>query len=189
MGWQAVGLAATIFIRSYNNFGVPEADLAAAREQAQAVLQQAGVNIVWADCWVGDRQPATAPTRCQQPVGGDIVLRLQQTGKTDRSRFVSMGFSLVGTSAAPFLATVYVDRVNSVARGIGIDARRLLGLAMSHEIGHVLLNSNRHAANGLMRAEWSLNELRRNDAGSWRFLDAEAVRIRSAALARQESHM
>ena len=104
MGWQAVGLAATIFIRSYNNFGVPAADLAAARQDAQAVLQQAGVNIVWADCWVGDRQPASAPARCQEPVGGDIVLRLQKTGEAGRSRFVSMGFSLVGTAgAAPFL--------------------------------------------------------------------------------------
>jgi len=186
MGWQAVGLAATIFVRSYNNFGVPAADLAAAREEAQAVLQQAGVHIVWADCWVGNRQPESAPARCQEPVGGDIVLRLQKTSKTDRSRFVSMGFSLVGTAgAAPFLATVYVDRVDSVARGIGIDARRLLGLAMSHEIGHVLLNSNTHAASGLMRAEWSLNELRRNDAGAWRFLDAEAARVHTAALARQ----
>ena len=63
MGWQAVGLAATIFIRSYNNFGVPAADLAAAREHAQAILQEAGVNIVWADCWVGDRQPASTRPR------------------------------------------------------------------------------------------------------------------------------
>ena len=61
MEWQAVGLAATIFIRSYNNFGVPAADLAAAREHAQAVLQQAGVNIVWADCWVGDRHQPPRP--------------------------------------------------------------------------------------------------------------------------------
>ena len=63
MGWQAVGLAATIFIRSYNNFGVPAPDLAVAREHAQAILQQAGLNIVWADCWVGDRQPAVAHPR------------------------------------------------------------------------------------------------------------------------------
>ena len=118
MGWQAVGLAATIFIRSYNNFGVPADDMAAARQDAQAVLQQAGVNIVWADCWVGDRQPASAPTRCQEPVGGDIVLRLQKTGEAGRSRFVSMGFSLVGTAgAAPFLATVYVDRVDRWPEG------------------------------------------------------------------------
>jgi hypothetical protein len=186
MGWQAVGLAATIFVRSYNNFGVPVADLAAAREEAQDVLQQAGVNIVWADCWVVDREPVSVPARCQEPVGGDIVLRLQKTQETDRSKFVSMGFSLIGTpDAAPFLATVYVDRVLSVARGAQIDARRVLGLAISHEIGHVLLNSNTHAASGLMRARWSINELRRKDAGSWHFLDSEAAHLRTAALDRQ----
>lgn len=186
MWWQAVGLAATIFIRVYNNFGVPAGDLAAAREEAQAVLQQAGVAIIWAECWVGDRQPASAPARCQEPVGGDIVLRLQKTREAERSSYVSMGFTLVGTAGtAPFLATVYVDRVESVARAAGIDAPRVLGLAMSHEIGHVLLNSPTHATKGLMRAEWFRNELRGNDPRSWHFLDAEAAHVRSAALERQ----
>ena len=185
MGWQAVGLAATIFIRSYNNFGVPAPDLAAAREHAQAVLQQAGVNITWADCWVGARQPASAPARCQEPIGGDIVMRLQRTSEADKSRFVSMGFSLVRTAgAAPFLATVYVDRVESVARVAGIDASQVLGLAMAHEIGHVLLDSNTHAAAGLMRADWSRRELRRKDAAAWSFLETEAAHVRSAALER-----
>src|SRR4030095_728638 len=101
MGWQAVGLAATIFIRSYNNFGVPVADLAVAREHAQAILQEAGVNVVWTDCWAGGRgEDADTVSGCEEPVGGDIVLRLQKTRETDRSRFVSMGFSLVGTPGA-----------------------------------------------------------------------------------------
>ena len=186
MGWEAVGLAATIIIRSYNNYGVPAADLAAARENAQAVFQQAGVNIVWEDCWAGEHRPAFTSLRCEQPVDGDIVLRLQKTGGTDRSKFVSMGFSLVGTpGATPFLATVYVDRVESVSRGAGIDTRRVLGLAIAHEIGHVLLNSNTHAPSGLMRADWSRTELRRKDAAPWQFLDAEAAHIRAAALERQ----
>jgi hypothetical protein len=186
MGWQAVGLVATIFIRCFNNVGVPAADLAAAREHAQAVLQEAGVNIVWADCWFGDRQPADAPQRCQEPVGGDIVLRLQNTGKVDHSKFVSMGFSLVKTdAAAPFLSTVYVDRVKSVADGAGIDARRVLGLAIAHEVGHVLLNSSTHAPSGLMRADWSRKDLRGPDEGAWRFRETEATHVRSAALARQ----
>ena len=34
--WQAVGLAMTIVIRSYNNAGLPAADLAAARGHADA---------------------------------------------------------------------------------------------------------------------------------------------------------
>ena len=186
MGWQAVGLAATVIIRCYNNFGVPAADLAAARQDARAVLQQAGVDIIWEDCWAGGPHQDTTSARCQQPVGGDIVLRLQKTVQADRSKFVSMGFSLVGIpDAAPFLATVYVDRVESVARGAGIHARRVLGLAIAHEIGHVLLDSNTHASSGLMRADWSRSELRRRDAAAWQFLDAEAAHVRAAALERR----
>lgn len=187
MGWQVVGLAATIFIRSYNNFGVPAPDLAAAREHAQNIFQEAGLNIVWADCWVGDRrQPVVAAPRCQEPVAGDIVLRLQKTKEIDGSKFVSMGFSLVGTpETSPFLATVYVDRAESVAKGAGVDPRRVLGLAMAHEIGHVLLNSNSHAPSGLMRADWSRTELRRKDPIAWRLLDSEAARAYASALQRQ----
>ena len=186
MGWEAVGLAATIFIRSYNNFGVPTADLAAARLDAQAVLHDAGVSVVWEDCWVGAGPPASTPARCQEPLGGDIVLRLQKAGATGGAKFVSMGFSLVGTpGAAPFLATVYVDRVESVARGAGIDPRRVLGLAIAHEIGHVLLDSNAHAPSGLMRADWSRHDLRHKDARAWQFLDNEAGRVRSAAIGRR----
>ncbi len=187
MGWEAVGLAATIFIRSYNNFGVPAVDLAAAREHAQAVFQEAGLTITWIDCWAGGRRETFGTeTRCQAPVGGDIVLRLQKTRDADGSRFVSMGFSLVRTSGAtPFLSTVYVDRVESVARGAGIDTGLVLGLAIAHEVGHVLLNDNTHAAQGLMRADWSRSELRRNDATAWHFLETEAAHVRSAALKRQ----
>ena len=148
----AVGLAATIFIRSYNNFGVPAPDLAVAREHAQAILQEAGVNVVWIDCWAGGRARAR---RHGQPVPGAGRLPTSFSGfrkprQIDGSRFVSMGFSLVGIpGAAPFLATVYADRAESVARGAGIDPRRVLGLAIAHEIGHVLLNSNSHAASGI----------------------------------------
>lgn len=188
MGWQAVGVAVTIFIRSFNNVGVPAADLADARAHAEAILQQAGLNIVWTDCWAGKGQKAEQPARCQEPVGSDIVLRLQKTNGTDGSRFVSMGFSLVGTEdAAPFLSTVHVDRVESVARSAGIDQRRVLGLAIAHEIGHVLLNSNSHAASGLMRADWSQHQLRRKDAAAWNFLESEAAQVRAAAIVRLQA--
>jgi hypothetical protein len=89
---------------------------------------------------------------------------------------------------------VYVDRAESVARVAGTDPRRVLGLAIAHEIGHVLLNSNTHSAAGLMRADWSRNELRRKDETAWNFLETEAavvraaVRARSSALERQADH-
>jgi hypothetical protein len=186
MGWQAVGLAVTIVIRTYNNAGVPATDLAAAKAHTEAVLDEAGLNIVWADCWAGDRsRPTDEPSRCQEPVGGDIVLRLQRTKHTDRSKFVSMGFSLVKTEGAtPFLSTVYVDRADSVARVAGTDPRRVLGLAIAHEIGHVLLNSNTHSDSGLMRADWSRNELRKQEKAAWYFTEDEAAHLRASAMER-----
>jgi hypothetical protein len=110
---------------------------------------------------------------------------MQKAGEADGSKFVSMGFSLVKIAGAtPFLSTVYVDRAESVARVAGVDARRVLGLAIAHEIGHVLLNSNTHAAAGLMRADWSRKELRRTDGTAWNFLETEAAMVRAAAAAR-----
>jgi hypothetical protein len=52
---------------------------------------------------------------------------------------------------------------------------------MAHEIGHVLLNSNTHAEQGLMRADWSRAELRRTDQAAWNFLESEAAIVRAAA--------
>ena len=42
MGWEAVGLAATIIIRSYNNFGVPPVDLAAAGRTRKPFFSKPG---------------------------------------------------------------------------------------------------------------------------------------------------
>ena len=187
MGWQAVGWRRRLSSVPYDNFGVPAADLAAARLDAQAVLQQAGVNIVWDDCWARPRAPGPASARCQEPVGGDIVLRLQKTGA---SRPVEVRLDGVLAGRAPPARHRSSRPCMSIAssRWPGVPAsiaRRVLGLAIAHEIGHVLLDSNAHAPSGLMRADWSRRELRHKDAGAWQFLDNEAGRVRSAAMGRR----
>jgi len=176
-----------ITIRSFNSFGVTEDDLRPARELAKAVLRDAGVEITWVDCWFRDREPVDASPRCRQPVNrNELVLRLMASDPGARTRFVALGFSLVRAARDPaFLMSVFVDRVQSVARSAGIDQRRLLGLAIAHEIGHLLLDSNNHATAGLMRADWSRTDLRRNAASDWRFLEAEAATMRKAMAARE----
>jgi len=75
---------------------------------------------------------------------------------------------------ASVMATVFADRVRDIARAAGIDQRVLLGLAIAHEIGHLLLSTNTHAATGLMRARWSQADLRRTKPSDWRFIDRDA---------------
>ena len=87
-----------------------------------------------------------------------------------------MGTALVDPATGTgVLATVYVDRVERLARGSESDLGTLLGRAMAHEIGHLLMGRATHAAHGLMRPRWTRAEIARNARTDWRF-DASDLR-------------
>ena len=204
MGWKTVGAMVLVFlagrgtteaqglspaplqIRTYNNYGVPADDLLTARAQVDEIFRIVGVDLTWLDCWHRDIEPANAPAQCRQPLGAqEVTLRLQAPSTPGNKRYVSMGFSLVNLEAGvPFLATVFVDLVASISRGAGVDFRLLLGRAIAHELGHLLLNSNGHADRGLMRAGWSQADIRKNNETDWQFLQEEIATIRTAVTAR-----
>jgi hypothetical protein len=48
---------------------------------------------------------------------------------------------------------------------------------MAHEMGHLLLGSNAHAINGIMRAHWESGELSRIAMGTLLFLPEQAKRM------------
>jgi hypothetical protein len=82
---------------------------------------------------------------------------------------------------------VYADLVEGIARRAGADAATVLGRAIAHEIGHLLLNSNAHPESGLMRAAWSQRELRGSAPAHWQFLEPEIQKMRAAAQHRIDS--
>jgi hypothetical protein len=184
----ALGMAQTVTIRTYNNFGVSAEDLAGARPHVEAVFKGAGVEVSWVDCWYRDKELTEAAERCRQPLkANEVILRLQAANPLPGRRYVSMGFALVNIAeGVPFLATVFADLVRSVSRDAHLDYRLLLGRAIAHEIGHLLLDTNRHADSGLMRAGWSNAELRTNADADWTFAASEVSVIRNAAVMRSD---
>jgi hypothetical protein len=177
----------TVVARTFNHAGVPGGDLQKAQARAETILREAGIEVSWLNCWVVNREPADASPRCRQPLGAtDLMLRVGSARLDNGRQYVSLGFSLVNAAdgTAPFLATVYADLVVNVARGATVDARELMGLAIAHEIGHLLLATNQHAPAGLMRAAWSRTELRHNHKADWQFLSDEADAMRMAIAAR-----
>ena len=176
---------ATIIVRTFNNFRVPADQLTAARTEATTILKDAGLGVIWLDCWLGNAEPPDAPDRCRAKVGTDLVLRLHAAAAGASSHYTSLGFAVVVRKGTPFLATIYPDLGETIARRAGIDTSIVLGRAMAHEIGHLLLNSNAHAEDGLMRAAWTQKELRRSYTTDWTFLEPEARTIRAAAESRR----
>ena len=180
-----------VAIRVYNT-AISSKDLGVAIGEATSAFDAAGLEVSWTDCSAGGSREVAGAAGCHRPVGSELVLRLHRRAGGDAAQvgdtraaagFASMGYSLVHVER-PSFASVYVDVVRAVARDAGVDAMVLLGRAMAHEIGHLLLNSDRHADEGLMRARWSRVELRRRDDRAWRFSTDEAVVMRDALAAR-----
>jgi len=56
---------------------------------------------------------------------------------------------------------------------------QVLGHAIAHEIGHLLLNLESHSATGIMRGDWNLNDLRDIASGFLLFTPQQAEVIRA----------
>ena len=87
----------------------------------------------------------------------------------------------VGTGV---LATVYIDRVEWVAKRTGVDRDTLLGRAIAHELGHLLMATSIHHTHGLMRGVWTPSEIRRRQERDWVFGPGEIAAIKARALTR-----
>ena len=171
-----------VVVRTYDASGIAEADHAAARYVATAILEEAGLDVVWLAC---DRATAGMTSHpCLSPLGAhELAVRLVRLSPqgTDDHHVVTLGYSLVETEVrVGSLATIYVERVAGLAASATVDLPTLLGRAIAHEIGHLLLGTGTHSGAGVMRAVWSPRMLRRNKTGDWAFTTREAKALRDA---------
>lgn len=156
----------------------------AAHRTADTIVAAAGLRVEWLEC--GSRTGNGSPRRCGEPLAADeLVLRIVARGPAaNAQRAVGLGEAQVDAGArAGSMATVYADRITALAGRAGVDAAALMGRAIAHEIGHLLLGTH-HAARGLMRPWWSPRDLRSNRAIDWLFSADEASALSRAFHAR-----
>jgi hypothetical protein len=55
----------------------------------------------------------------------------------------------------------------------------ILGHAMAHELGHLLLGTKAHSPGGLMRAHWTREDLANTSKGNLRFSKEQCLTLRS----------
>src|SRR5215467_3326976 len=165
-------LALSLVVRIYDAYGVPADHLARARTTVDAIMQTADVAVTWPQC------PCASPV-----VAGELVVRIIASSPT--AERTSLGFSYVDLEhKAGTPATVFVDRVHTLAAVAGIDESELLGRAIAHEIAHLLLGTREHEHSGLMRGVWTANELAEQRPWDWMLSVAERTRIRRAVVRR-----
>jgi hypothetical protein len=185
-----------IVIRTYDASGLPEGDRGAALAAASAILENAGLVVARLAC--DDVESGGTDHPCHRPLRADELslrfVRLPIDGPAKAghyrrrgARHATLGYSLLETGGRfGSLATVYVDRIAHLAEASEIDLPTLLGRAIAHEIGHLLLGTAAHARVGVMRPLWSSDALRRSTTRDWRFTPADAEALRTAARQRAE---
>ena len=82
------------------------------------------------------------------------------------------------------VVSLYLDAVTDVARHYGLPAGKVLGIAVAHELGHVLLPPPSHSSEGIMQAAWEGDDLRKASDRAIAFTDSQAALMRERLLSR-----
>jgi hypothetical protein len=171
--------ATTIPVLVYNYAEVPRAILTTAEREAFRILGAAGVRVVWVDCL--EKLPdIESKERCQsgwsaQTPGVRLLSGHITTIYEDRE---------FGFAAIPVLATVNYKRI--VGWYGRVDAPYvlpvILGYAIAHELGHLLLRDPGHSISGIMQPQWGDEQIRQALTGRLRFTSQQAKLIQEHAL-------
>ena len=155
-GWRNLASEApdiTISIHVYNYAAVSEKTLARAKEEAGRIFGNAGLTALWVDhalSAVDLRHPHHSTDSWD---GTDYVLRLLTQSPETSSK------NAMGEALSLDIANVFMNRVTEQAAAGELSASRMLGHAIAHEIGHLLLGDNSHSLGGIMVAPWSKQDL------------------------------
>jgi hypothetical protein len=160
-------------VRIYDFSALDTAVRTTAIEEGRGILADVGVNTSWHDC---------AHTESCAPEPGDLIVRVvREPGAASAEWRQALGYSVVDPARGTgTLATIYINRVENSARHAGADLSLLLGRAIAHEVGHLVLHTNEHSAQGLMRPIWTEQEMARNAHDDWVFATPERRQIRAA---------
>ena len=139
----------TIRVRVLNYTRVTPAAVAAAERRAGQILGDAGLKVIWIDCWIGESSDNPSGP-CQQPLSpAEVLLRVV----SDRGRN-EIPENAFGFAVPPILASVYYEPAARLARIEGYELTSILAGVIAHELGHLLLGSGSHSKFGIMQGQW-----------------------------------
>ena len=180
----AVAPEQTLLVRVYDKAQVRGAVLEYATMETARLFRAAGIRISWehlsAESPDDEGTDLTAAALRQPDVRPYLVIRL--IPRTPTTVFPdALGYSLPFAHRGAHVLIFY-DRVEALTQRGNAAGYVILGHAMAHELGHVLLGSTEHTSGGLMHARWTPASWRLASAGLVAFGCAEIERMRAGLL-------
>lgn len=167
-----VSAAETMHISLCNQANASEKMLHGSKAEVEIAYQAAGIDIRWVAC----ENAGSA-----KELYGDryFVVRLRNGTDMANPRGVSldtMGRAYTERRGSGYLADVYLPSIARFAARQDIDFQSLVGLVISHELGHLLLGPG-HSQRGIMFSHWTKHETEAGRKRGLRFNKDEAVTL------------
>jgi len=170
-----------ITLRMYNH-SVSHALLVRAEREATAILNHAGLEAGWVDCPISSEESASYPA-CRNDMGSaEFTIKILSAAE---AQLIAMHRDDLGQALecmgdhSGCSAYVFYREVRELARDGDVSESQLLGHALAHEIGHLLLGARSHSVNGIMRAHWHQEELYTIARAYLFFTDEQSKRMRA----------
>ena len=158
----------------FDDAGVGTATLRRAEREASRVFQRADIDVIWLRCpqeqiSLGRCTGASYPAHLQL-----LVVSRPRAAKTS-----TVGISFLSADGKGCQADVFYEPIVALQMKTHTPTAIILGHAMAHELGHLLLGTNSHSRDGLMRAQWNRGDLAEAAKGNLLFSAEESTRMRS----------
>jgi hypothetical protein len=170
----AAGTVAILTVLIYNPGAVPPHTLSRAEKVATAILEKSGVTLAWREARAADAVPLPS----------EVPLHFLATRPPGLHRDAEGFAVLQHEGVAPSYGGISYPAVRDIADWTEAPIETVLGVAMAHEIGHVLLGSGAHSQAGVMTARIGMREIAAAGRGELLFTPAEALALRTEATRR-----
>jgi hypothetical protein len=163
---------------------INEETLSEALNTVTRIFRNAGIRLLWFRGPVLLVQPGDSG-RCRPVDEGTLILRIVPRPAGDFVDSDALGFAIAVPGNATY-ATVFRERVLAALDPAGPCTEAvLLGHAIAHELGHLLLGTSSHARAGLMAGRWHPRDLEYAASGWLQFSPAESAIMRADAIRRR----
>src|SRR5258708_3182254 len=167
-------------VQVYNWASVAPQILTAAEDETMRIFRQTGVAVSWLNCPLSISEAEANPICIEPCPPSRLAVRINSEMPANLAK-TSLGVAL---SDSGVYATIYYPRVEEYAKESIATHSQILGHAIAHEMGHLLLGPVPHARFGIMRGEWTAKDLRSITMGAFLFSPRQSALIRQAAMRR-----
>ena len=149
--------------------------------EAGRVLRYAGIEVTWLNCSEDARHPVSRALCSAVSFPSHLSLQIVREPRGLKESTVGISFLENGEGC---YADLFYEPIQKLLVANHISPSVILGHAMAHELGHLLLGVNSHSRSGLMRAHWTREDLAKASKGKLRFSREESLRITNRLTAR-----